>query len=282
MKNDTKPIKAAQTATIEGSPTPVSPSELSGRKNILTDTLYEMGYDDTLVDILIERNVIDFSIVDYTSHIKYQLKEHYGESIAWDESLEEAVVIEGLNVSLIGELGRNWRGSESDTFQERILDMIVPSLKKLGLKAVLRYDLVKSTTLSEELEGVKRHLSIDYGEYNFILPYINIVIYNSENWRVVAVISCKVNLRNRIIDMAYWKLKLNANENTAAIKFYLITTDLDGTLKITDGQQNGRAIVETDLDGTYVLTTEYLEENDKVKLFEHFIEDFKKVIEKNQ
>ena len=282
MKNNTEPIKAAPTATIKGSPTPVSPGELSGRKNILTDTLYEMGYDDTLVDILIERNVIDFSIVDYTSHIKYQLKEHYGESIAWDESLEEAVVIEGLNVSLTGELGRSWCGSESDTFQERILDMILPSLKKLGLKAVLRYDLVKSPTLSEELEGVKQHLSIDYGEYNSILPYINIVIYNSENWRVVAVISCKVNLRNRIIDMAYWRLKMQTVENTASIKFYLITTDLDGTLKITDVPQKGRAIVETDLDGTYVLTTEYLEESGKVKLFEHFIEDFKKVIEENR
>ena len=29
------PIKAAPTATIKGSPTPVSPGELSGRKNIL-------------------------------------------------------------------------------------------------------------------------------------------------------------------------------------------------------------------------------------------------------
>ena len=277
MKNDTKPIKAAPTALVKGLPTLISPGELSGRKNILTDTLCEMGYDDTLVDILIERNIIDFDTVDCTRNIIHQLEEHYGESMLWMH-LEDAVAFEGLDISLTGELGESWRASKGNTFQERILDMIVPSLEKLGLKAVLRYDLAEDATLTEELEGVKQHLSIDYGESNSILPYINIVIYNPENWRVIAVISCKVNLRNRIIDMTYWRLKMQTVENTASIKFYLVTTDLDGTLKITDGPQKGRAIVETDLDGTYVLTKENLQESDKVKLFGHFIEDLKKVI----
>ena len=281
MKNDTKLIKAAPTATMKSSPTPIFPGELSGRKNILTDTLYEMGYDDTLVDILIERNVIDFSMVDYTRHIKYQLEEHYGESISWD-SLEEAVACEGLDISLTGEIGESWRASKGETFRERIRDMIAPSTEKLGIKMVLRYDLVKSATLSEDLESVKRHLTIDYGESESILPYIDIVIYNPENWRVVAVISCEINLKNQINNIVYWKLKLQTDENTSNIKFYLITTDLDGTLKNTDVPQKGHAIVETDLDGTYVLTTEYLEESDKVKLFEHFIEDFKKAIDENR
>ena len=44
----------------------------------------------------------------------------------------------------------------------------------------------------------------------------------------------------------------------------------------------GESIVETDLDGTYVLTAAELEESDKVKLFEHFIEDFKQVMEESQ
>ena len=65
-------------------------------KNILEDALYEMGYDDTLVDTLIERNVIDFSTVDYTSHIIDQLEEHYGESVLYGD-LEDAVTFEGLD-----------------------------------------------------------------------------------------------------------------------------------------------------------------------------------------
>ena len=119
---------------------------------------------------------------------------------------------------------------------------------------------------------------------NFILKsHILILLFTPpEDLRVVAVIWCDVNLKNQINNMVYWKLKLQTDEDTATIKFYLVTTDLDGTLKITDVPKKGRAIVETELDGTYVLTRENLQESDKVKLFEHFIEDFKKDIAENQ
>ena len=274
MKNMTEPIKAAPTAR--------GGTSLDGMRNILEDALYEMGYDGTLTDILIESNVIDFSIVDYTDDIKYQLKEHYGESILWDNSLEELVVLEGLELSLTGELGRSWRASDNNTFQERIRDVIAGLIEKLGLRVVLRYDLVKSATLSEELEGVKRHLTIDYGEFNSELPYVNLIIYIPENSRVIAVISCIVNLKPRVFDTTYWRLKLQQDENKAAIKFYLITTDIDDTLKIVDVPKKERAILEAELDGIYVLTTSELEQSDKVKLFEHFIEDFKQVIEESQ
>ena len=270
------------TQTIRAAPTARSKGELSGMRNILADALYEMGYDGTLVDSLIERNVIDFSTVDYTSDIKYQLREHYGESILWDNSLEDAVACEVLTDSLTGELGKNWGASESDTFQERIRDVIAKLIGKLGLKVVLRYDLVKSDILPEELEGVKRHLTIDYGKFNSDLPYVNLVIYTPKNSRVIAVISCIVNLRSRIFDTVYWRLKFREEEDKASIKFYLITTDIDDTLKIVDLPKKERAILEADLDGIYVLTASEFQQSDKVKLFGHFIEDLKQAIEESQ
>ena len=91
MKNTDEAIKAAPTARSDG--------ELSGMRNILTDALYEMGYDGILVDTLIERNVIDFSTVDYTSHVIYQLEEYYGECILCG-GLEKAVANEDLKVDV--------------------------------------------------------------------------------------------------------------------------------------------------------------------------------------
>lgn len=151
MKNTTETIKAAPTAR--------GGTNLDGMRNILTDALYEMGYDDTLVDILIERNVIDFSTVDYTSHIIYQLEEHYGESVSWG-GLEDAVALEGLAASLTGELGKNWRAAEGDTFRERIRHIITDPIENLGMKLMSRYELENNSTFSEELEDVKQHLAI--------------------------------------------------------------------------------------------------------------------------
>ena len=273
MKNTTEPIKAAPTAR--------GGTNLDGMKNILTDALYEMGYDDTLVDTLIERNVIDFSIVDYTSHIIYQLEEHYGESVLWGD-LEDAVAFEGLAASLTGELGKNWRAAEGDTFRERIRHIITDPIENLGMKLMSRYALENNSTLSEELERVKQYLSIDYGKFNSYLPNVDFVIYTPENSRVIAVISCIVSLKNRITEQAYWKCKLQADESRASIKFYLITADMNKTLKIANLPTKERIIAEAELDGTYVLTAEALEESDTVKLFEHFIEDLKQVIEESQ
>lgn len=36
--------------------------------------------------------------------------------------------------------------------------------------------------------------------------------------------------------------------------------------------------MEVDLDGSYVLTEEEIEESNKVKLFEHFIDDLKRLL----
>ena len=64
------------------------------------------------------------------------------------------------------------------------------------------------------------------------------------------------------------------------IKVYFITPDEDGTLTNRKTPKKGRAIIETDLDGSYVLSKTNIEESDKVKMFDKFIDDLKNVIKK--
>ena len=267
------------TESIKAAPTARGETHLDGMRNILEDALYEMGYDNTLVDTLIERNVIDFSTVDYTSHIIYQLGEHYGESVLWGD-LENAVAIEGLGASLAGELGEKWRASKGYTFRERILYMITAPIESLGLKVVESSEL-EGIKLVPQLDAVKRNVVIDYGEFGMQLPDADVIVYSPENSQIIAVISSKISIRESVVQTGYWKSKLLESENTAHIKVYLITPDRDKDLTRMDPAERARVIAETDLDGTYVLTAEELEESDKVKLFEHFIEDLRQVIEES-
>lgn len=177
-----------------------------------------------------------------------------------------------------GDHEQSWRAFKGKNFEKLIQYIITDSIEKLGMKVIGGNKLERSINLSEELKRVKRNLAIDYGEFGLHLPDADIVIYNPKDQRVIALISIKVTLRERIAQTGYWKLKLLADEITQHIKVYFITPDEDGTLTSKSSPKKGRAIVEKDVDGTYVLTEACLDESDKVKLFGHFIDDFKKLI----
>ena len=128
---------------------------------------------------------------------------------------------------------------------------------------------------------VKRNLLVDYGEFGSHLPDVDIIIYNPKDFKVIAAISSKVTLRERIAQTGYWKIKLASDRATEHIKVYFVTPDEDGTLTVKKPTKKGRAIVEIDTNGSYVLSETDIEESDKVKMFNKFMEDLKGLIKKN-
>lgn len=61
---------------------------------------------------------------------------------------------------------------------------------------------------------------------------------------------------------------------------FFVTPDEDGTLTLRTPVKKGRAIVEVDTDGSYIMSERKVEESTKVKMFDKFIDDLKKIIEK--
>lgn len=181
-----------------------------------------------------------------------------------------------------GDHEQSWRAFKGKNLEKLIQYIITDEVEEIGLKVVNGNQLERSVNLSKELSQVKRNLAIDYGEFGLHLPDVDIIIYNPQNYKVLAVISSKVTLRERIAQTGYWKLKLFQNEVTKHIKVYFITPDEDGTLMHKKPAKKGRAIVEIDLDGSYVLTEEEIEESNKVKLFEHFIDDLKRLLKNEE
>ena len=175
---------------------------------------------------------------------------------------------------------QSWRSFKGKNLEKLIVYIIKSEVNKLGLEIVNGNTLErkKEDNLSEELASVKRNLLIDYGEFGYHLPDADIVIYEPDSYKVIAILSSKVTLRERIAQSGYWKLKLSAQKLTRHIKFYFVTPDEDGVFTSKAPVKKARAIVEVDLDGSYVLSEEAIEESDRVKPFEEFIDDLMEII----
>ena len=176
---------------------------------------------------------------------------------------------------------QSWHRFKGSCFERLLQYILVGLIKEFGLE-IVNGNKLDSSSLSQELDAVKRNVLVNYGKFGMHLPDADIVIYSPENYQVVAIISSKTSLAERVAQTGYWKFKLLESQNTKHIRVYLVTTDSGNVLTKLHPAKKSRIIAEVELDGSYVLTQEDVEESDKVKLFEHFIEDFKQLIEDNQ
>jgi len=175
---------------------------------------------------------------------------------------------------------QSWRAFKGKNLEKLIEYIITDEVHALNLQVVNGNSLERTigSNLSKELSEVKRNLTVDYGEFGLHLPDVDLIIYDPKTSRVVAVLSSKVTLRERIAQTGYWKIKLASDKATKHIKVYFVTPDEDGTLTVKKPTKKGRAIVEVDTDGSYVLSETNIEESDKVKMFDKFIDDLKKLL----
>ena len=175
---------------------------------------------------------------------------------------------------------QSWKAFKGKNLEKLIKHVIIDEVRELGLEVVNgnTIERTNSRNLSKVLSRVKRNLLVDYGEFGCYLPDIDLIIYRPGTSEVVAVLSSKVTLRERIAQTGYWKIKLASDEATRHIKVYFVTLDEDGTLRLRRPAKKGRAIVETDTDGGYVLSETDVEESDKVKMLDKFIDDLRRFL----
>ncbi len=194
--------------------------------------------------------------------------------------LESSVAKRAIKEGRTPDHEQSWRAFKGKNLEKLIFYIIADEVKALGLKIIEGNSLerTRSENLSKELSKVKRNLLVDYGEFGSHLPDVDIIIYNPKTSKVIATLSSKVTLRERIAQTGYWKIKLLSDQATNHIKVYFITPDEDGTLTTKKPTKKGRAIVEVDTDGGYVLSETKIEESNKVKMFDKFIEDLKKLL----
>lgn len=176
---------------------------------------------------------------------------------------------------------QSWRSFKGNNLERLLTHILDVEVRALGLKMISGKALT-SNQLSPQLDRVKRNLLVDYGEHGMHLPDVDLVIIDPADCSVLAAISVKVTLRERIAQTGYWKLKLLESPTTKEIKVYFVTLDEDGTLTQSTPAKKPRAIVEEDTDGSYVLSEVMIKESERVKMFDKFLPDLKLIYEERK
>jgi len=89
-----------------------------------------------------------------------------------------------------------------------------------------------------------------------IFPDVDILIIEKETNSVIAILSCKTSLRERLTETAFWKRELEKTRNMTEIKLVFITTDKDNELR-TD---TNRYILLHVVDYTFITDPDKYEE----------------------
>jgi len=173
-------------------------------------------------------------------------------------------------------VNQKWRNDKGRYFEQLIIYIIKKEIKNLDVKVIHESELSK-----KEHEMLKRNLLVDFGKYGCYLPDADLILYLPDDSSILGIISSKTSLRERFTQTVYWKMKLKNNENTKHIKVFLFT--MDNMLnykneKIKEIKKTKkRAILETELDGSYILNRNVIE-GDTIKSFASFINDLKKIL----
>lgn len=179
---------------------------------------------------------------------------------------------------------QSWRAFKGKNLEKLILYILKKEIQELGLKIIEGNKLERTLNenLSEELDRLKRNILVDFGQFGSHLPDVDLIVYEPKTIKVICLISSKVTLRERIAQTGYWKLKLASSPVTKNVRVFFITPDEDGTLENKAPCKKGRAIVEVDTDGGYVMSETKVEESDKVKMFDKFIIDLRRILNENR
>lgn len=189
---------------------------------------------------------------------------------------------------------QSWHSFIGRRFEALIYEILNSYIKRLKTRStnfenlmILKEDELKSD------EVIFRKIAVKYGDY-LLLPDTDLGIVDYRfgdpwNSKILAIVSCKTSLRERIAQACYWKLKFISSPVTRNIKVYLITTDNDRDFMLNrklkesyEGKTRNRIIAEYELDGVYILREDFKEEweDEKIKRYEKIFDDLVKIFAK--
>ena len=176
-----------------------------------------------------------------------------------------------------GDADQSWRAFKGKN-TEKLIEMILRrELSKHNISIINgnRLERSKKENLKDDEQEIQELLSIDYGDYGKHLPDVDLIVYrpSSENTEIVllAVISVKITLRERVAQTGYWRLKMKEKNNS--VKIFLVTLDEDEALtKFREHTPKGKAIAATDTDIVYVIAPNFKSDDPNIRPFQEIFQ----------
>lgn len=157
---------------------------------------------------------------------------------------------------------------------EKLIFLFLTDLSKDTLIKFVTDKKLSSKKLKPPLDILKHALLVDYEPIGQYLPDADLIAYIENPPRILAILSIKSSLRERIAQVAYWQLKTSDRN----IPYFFITPDNDADFSKEEISKS-RAIAETDTTRVYLLTEAQFSETERVRSFEHLVNDLKKLAE---
>jgi len=158
--------------------------------------------------------------------------------------------------------GQSWRVWKGNLFEDLIYKLIGFYVENSNIDLAKETDLGKKD--SEIMQKLRDQTLIKYtrGE---ILPDSDVILYNKQSLKVLAILSCKTSFRDRISMVGYWSLKLKEK----SIKYIFITLDEDEAFSTISSKRKKARLILEDTDGAFILN-ENVKEDSFIKNFSHF------------
>ncbi len=116
---------------------------------------------------------------------------------------------------------------------EKIIELLLKDFCIKNNVKMTNDKILRAKCINGELDRVKRALLVHFGEYS-VLPDGDIILYQTDSIKILAILSVKNSFRERFTETPYWKLKLLQSPVTSHIKVFMITPDNDDEISFKD------------------------------------------------
>jgi type II restriction enzyme len=134
-----------------------------------------------------------------------------------------------------------WKSCKGKLYERVVYEYIKEILKKNNISYI-------SVKMEEEL-GESEKKSVQIHNWDTIMPDTDLVL--EKDSRILAILSCKTSLRERLTETAFWSYMLSKSSGNS-VKIVFITTNKDDELQ----HKNNRYIIQHIVDATLITNKE--------------------------